>query len=160
MVAPTAAVAPQPIEPSVAALVSQVEATGVDPGPNWSWSMGDTASQCGAIPGNNVGTGCTFGAAGFAKTVFAGSPSLALVAHELANAETENDAIPSLMNEVATAEAGTSWSPIDAVASCLVDHFMGFQDVVAGSWQCPATLATVVAANIHSQSPATSQAPA
>ena len=111
--------------------------------------MGDTSAQCGIYPGNSAGSGCTFGAAGEARSVFSGSPSLALVAHELANAETENDAVPSLMNEVGAAEAGTSWSPIDAVASCLVAHFMGFQDEAAGTWQCPAGLATVVAENIH-----------
>ena len=86
---------------------------------------------------------------GLEYTVFAGSPTLALVAHELANAETQNDAVPDLLNDVATAEGGTSWSPTDAVASCLVEHFMGFQDGSAGSWQCPTTLATTVADNIH-----------
>lgn len=133
----------------VASLVAEVEAAGVEPGSTWSWSMGDTATQCGVIPGNGAGTGCTFGAAGAAQTVFSGSPSLALVAHELANAETENDAIPSLMSEVTMAEAGTAWSPIDAVASCLVEHFMGFQDGAAGTWECPVALAATVAANIH-----------
>jgi hypothetical protein len=133
----------------VASLVAEVEAAGVEPGSTWSWSMGDTTTQCGVIPGNGAGTGCTFGAAGAAQTVFSGSPSLALVAHELANAETENDAIPSLLNEVTLAEAGTAWTPIDAVASCLVEHFMGFQDGAAGTWECPVALATLVAANIH-----------
>jgi hypothetical protein len=141
--------APVPANAPIVALVAEVEASGVDPGPSWSWTMGDTATQCGVIPGNGAGTGCTFGAAGAARTVFSGSPSLALVAHELANAETENDAIPSLMDEVAQAEAGTAWTPIDAVASCLVEHFMGFQDGAAGTWECPVALATVVAANIH-----------
>jgi hypothetical protein len=122
--------------------------------------MGDTASQCGAIGGNNVATGCTFGAAGFARTVFFGAPTLALVAHELANAETENDAVPSLMSEVTIDAAGASWSPIDAVASCLVEHFMGFQDFAAGTWQCPASLATVVAQDIHHPASATTGAPA
>jgi hypothetical protein len=151
-VAPVPAPTPAAVAPTIApiaALVAEVEAAGVDPGASWSWSMGDTAAQCGVIPGNGAGTGCTFGAAGAAQTVFSGSPSLALVAHELANAETENDAVPSLMNEVAMAEAGTAWTPIDAVASCLVEHFMGFQDGAAGTWQCPVALATVVAANIH-----------
>ena len=140
--------APEASEAAVANLVAEVEASGIAPGPTWSWSMGDPATQCGAIPGN-VATGCTFGAAGSARTVFGGSPSLSLVAHEMANAETENDAVPSLMGEVATAEAGTSWSSIDAVASCLVEHFMGFQDHAAGAWECPSTLATFVAAHIH-----------
>ena len=90
VVAPAPAVTPPATVPSVAALVAQVVASGIDPGSNWSWSMGDTASQCGAITVNNVATGCTFGAAGFARTVFSGAPTLALVAHELANAETEN----------------------------------------------------------------------
>jgi hypothetical protein len=151
-IAPVPAPTPAAIAPTtapIAALVAEVEASGVDPGASWSWTLGDTATQCGVIPGNGAGTGCTFGAAGAARTVFSGSPSLALVAHELANAETENDAIPSLMNEVAQAEAGTAWSPIDAVASCLVEHFMGFQDGAAGTWECPVALATVVAANIH-----------
>ena len=111
--------------------------------------MGETSAQCGVIPSIGIGSGCTFGAAGAARSIFAGSPSLPLVAHELANAETENDAVPSLMDEVASAEGGASWSPIDAVASCLVVHFMGFQDEAAGAWQCPAELATVVAENIH-----------
>jgi hypothetical protein len=146
---PTAAVTNPATGPSVVTLVAEAEAAGVDPGPSWSWSMGDTATQCGVIPGGSVGTGCTFGPAGAARSVFAGSPSLALVAHELANAETENDAVPTLMSEVTAAEAGTSWSPIDAVASCLVVHFMGFQDDAAGTWQCPPALATLVADHIH-----------
>ena len=134
-------------EPSVATMVAEVEATGVEPGSNWSWSMGDTATHCGVMSG--AGTGCTFGAGGLEYTVFAGSPTLALVAHELANAETQNDAVPDLLNDVATAAGGTSWSPTDAVASCLVEHFMGFQDGSAGSWRCPTALATTVADNIH-----------
>ena len=109
--------------------------------------MGDTATHCGAITG--AGTGCTYGSNGLEYTVFSGSPTLALVAHELANAETQNDAVPNLMSEVAAAAGGTAWSPTDAVASCLVVHFMGFQDDSAGTWQCPAGLATTVAANIH-----------
>jgi hypothetical protein len=109
--------------------------------------MGDTASHCGVIAG--VGTGCTYGSGGLEFTIFSGSPTLALVAHELANAETQNDAVPNLLSQVSVAEAGSSWSPTDAVASCLVAHFMGFQDNAAGSWQCPSALATVVANNIH-----------
>jgi hypothetical protein len=147
--APAPTVATTAPVPGVAVLVSEVEADGIDPGPNWSWSMGDTASRCGAIPDPGIGTGCTSGAAGAATTVFAGSPTLSLVAHELANAETENDAVPSLVTEVTDAEAGSSWSPIDAVASCLVEHFMGFQDHAAGPWLCPAALSSVVAARIH-----------
>jgi hypothetical protein len=133
--------------PSVAALVSEVEASGIEPGSNWSWSMGDTATHCGAIIGD--GTGCTYGSGGLEYSVFAGTPTLALVAHELANAETQNDAVPSLLGQVAAAAGGSTWSPTDGVASCLVAHFMGFQDLVAGSWQCPAALASTVAANIH-----------
>ncbi len=109
--------------------------------------MGDTATYCGPISGS--GTGCTYAEAGLEHTVFAGTPTLALVAHEMANAETQNDAVPSLLNEVAAAAAGTSWSPTDAVASCLVEHFMGFQDNAAGAWQCPMALATTVAEHIH-----------
>jgi hypothetical protein len=147
--APVAAVAAPTTTSVVTTLVAEVEADGIAPGPNWSWSMGNTAALCGAIPDAGIGTGCTSGAAGAATTVFSGSPTLALVAHELANAETENDAVPSLVAEVATAEAGTSWSPIDAVASCLVEHFMGFQDHAAGAWQCPVGLAAAVADGIH-----------
>ena len=88
-----------------------------------------------------AGTGCTYGASSLEFSVFSGSPTLALVAHELANAETQNDAVPDLLSEVSAAEAGTSWSPTDAVASCLVAHFMGFQDRSAGPWQCPEALA-------------------
>jgi hypothetical protein len=134
-------------QPSVTELVTQVEATGIVPGSNWTWSMGDTATHCGLLTG--AGTGCTYGSGGLEFTIFTGSPTLALVAHELANAETQNDAVPNLLGQVSLAEAGTSWSPTDAVASCLVEHFMGFQDDAAGSWQCPAALATVVADTIH-----------
>ena len=134
-------------DPATATLVAQVEASGIDPGSNWSWSMGDTATHCAAMSG--AGTGCTYGTGGQEFTVFAGSPNLALVAHELANAETQNDAVPTLMNEVAAAEGGTSWSPTDAVASCLVENFMGFQDDAAGTWQCSAALGAEVAAQIH-----------
>jgi hypothetical protein len=133
---------------AVSALVGEAESAGVDPGPHWSWAMGDTAT-CGAIAGGTLATGCTSWSYGTEKTVFAGSPTLALVAHEVANAEAEADAVPSLLSEVATAEAGTSWSPIDAVASCLVEHFLGFQDNAAGSWQCPTELAGLVAEDIH-----------
>jgi hypothetical protein len=136
-----------PVQPSIATLVAEVEAAGIEPGSNWSWSMGDTATHCGVITG--AGTGCTFGAAGLEQTVFAGSPTLTLVAHELANAETQNDAVPDLLNEVAAVAGTTSWSQTDAVASCLVAHFMGFQDAAAGTWQCSSTLASFVAANIH-----------
>jgi hypothetical protein len=132
---------------SVAALVSEVEASGVDPGSNWSWSTGDTATHCGAMIGD--GTGCTYGSGGLEYSVFSGTPTLALVAHELANAETQNDAVPSLLSQVAAAAGASTWSPTDGVASCLVAHFMGFQDLVAGPWQCPAALASTVAADIH-----------
>jgi hypothetical protein len=150
---PAAVPAPAPpvvapaADPAIATLVAQVEASGINPGSNWSWSMGDTATHCAAMSG--AGTGCTYGTGGQEFTVFAGSPNLALVAHELANAETQNDAVPTLMNEVATAEDGTSWSPTDAVASCLVENFMGFQDDSAGTWQCSAALGAQVAAQIH-----------
>jgi hypothetical protein len=141
------AVAPPATVTTLPTLVADVEASGIDPGSNWNWSMGDTSTYCGPISG--AGTGCTYGEAGLEHTIFAGVPTLALVAHELANAETQNDAVPSLLQEVAAAAGGTSWSPTDAVASCLVVHFMGFQDDAAGTWQCPAALATVVAENIH-----------
>lgn len=143
----TVQVQPVAVEPPIATLVAEVEAAGIEPGSNWSWSMGDTAAHCGPISGS--GTGCTFGAGGLEYTVFAGSPNLSLVAHELANAETQNDAVPNLLSEVAAAEGGGSWSPTDAVASCLVAHFIGIQDDAAGVWVCPATLATFVASNIH-----------
>jgi hypothetical protein len=154
----TVVVAPVPPQPaattpvpatSVAALVAQVEAAGIVPEPGWSWSMGDTSVPCGVIPGDNVATGCTFGPVGSERTVFAGTPTLALVAHELANAETMDYAQPSLLTEVADAAGGASWTPIDAVSSCLVEHFMGFQDGAAGTWQCPSSLATEVAEDIH-----------
>jgi len=147
VVVPKPVIAPPVVGPPVATLIAEVEATGMEPGSNWTWTMGDTATHCGLITG--AGTGCTYGADGLEYSIFAGSPTLALVAHELANAETQNDAVPSLLNEVAVAENGSSWSPTDAVASCLVEHFMGFQDNSAGSWQCPAALATIVADNIH-----------
>jgi hypothetical protein len=146
-VAVLTAVQPAAVAPPIAALVAEVEATGIEPGSNWSWSMGDTATHCGPISG--AGTGCTFGAAGLEYTVFAGSPNLSLVAHELANAETQNDAVPNLLSEVAAADGGSSWSPTDAVASCLVAHFMGIQDAAAGTWTCPSDVATFVANNIH-----------
>ena len=134
----------------MAALVSEVEAPVIDPGSNWSWSMGDTATHCGAMLGD--GTGCTYGSGGLEYSMFSGTPTLALVAHELANAETQNDAVPSLLSQVAAATGGTTWSPTDGVASCPVAHFMGFQDPVARTWQCPAVLASPVAADIHESS--------
>ena len=133
-IAPAAPPAESPTTESlVATLVAQVTASGIDPGSNWSWSMGNTATHCSVMTG--TGTGCTYGAGGLEFTVFAGTPNLALVAHELANAETQNDAVPNLMDQVATAEGGTSWSPTDAVATCLVAHFA--QD----SGRCRRTLA-------------------
>jgi hypothetical protein len=153
-VAPAQTTPAPPIVPptssvSITSLAGQVEAAGIEPGPNWTWSVGNTSAQCGVIAGTGTATGCTSWASGVEKTIFAGSPSLALVAHELANAETEGDAVPSLLAQVAAAAAGTSWSPTDAVASCLVEHFLGFQDNAAGPWQCPAALATFVAEHIH-----------
>jgi hypothetical protein len=140
--------APETSTAVVSALIREVETAGVDPGPHWSWAMGDTGA-CGAIAGGALATGCTSWSFGTEMTVFAGSPPLALVAHELANAEAASDAIPSLLAQVTAAEDGTSWSPIDAVASCLVEHFLGFQDNAAGSWQCPIELANQVAEDIH-----------
>jgi hypothetical protein len=133
---------------SVASMVQTVENAGIDPGRNWSWNFGDAAEQCGARADTTV-TGCTSWASGSIRTEFSGSPSLALVAHEMANAETENDAVPSLLSEATAAEGGTSWSSTDAVASCLVFRFLGFQDEAAGTWQCPAALAASVAEHIH-----------
>jgi hypothetical protein len=135
--------------PSLPGLIAQVEAAGIMPAPTWTWSMGDTETQCGVTAGAGSATGCTSWAAGVEHTVFAGTPTLALVAHEVANAETEHFAVPTLLNQVSAAAAGTSWSPTDAVASCMVVHFLGFQDNAAGSWQCPAGLAASVAAHIH-----------
>jgi hypothetical protein len=111
--------------------------------------MGDTQSQCGVAAGAGQAAGCTSWAGGVERTIFAGAPELALVAHELANAETAHFADATLLNEVSVAAAGTSWSPTDAVASCLVMHFLGFEDDAAGSWQCPVGLAASVAAHIH-----------
>jgi hypothetical protein len=144
--APAAAPAPTL---SVASLVSQVEAAGIVPPPTWSWSLGDTATSCGVTSSVGGAAGCTSWSSGVEHTVFSGSPGIALVAHEVANAEVEQYAIPGTLQQVSSAAAGTSWSPTDAVASCLVEHFMGFQDGVAGSWQCPAVLAATVAAHIH-----------
>jgi hypothetical protein len=81
--------------------------------------------------------------------VFDGPVTLALVAHEIANAETEAYAMPTLLDQVSSAAGGSSWSATDAVASCLVAHFLGFQDAAAGPWACPATLAAAVATHIH-----------
>jgi hypothetical protein len=147
LLAPTSSATTPASQTLVSALVEEVEAFGIQPGSNWTWSMGDTATHCFAIAG--AGTGCTYGTSGKEYSVFSGSPNLPLVAHELANAETQNDAVPSLLRQVAAAEGGTSWSPTDAVASCLVTHFMGFQDNAAGDWHCPPALATLVAENIH-----------
>jgi hypothetical protein len=82
-------------------------------------------------------------------TVLDGPVTLALVAHEIANAETEAYAVPALLSEVLAASAGSSWSATDAVATCLVVHFLGIQDEAAGTWQCPTALAASVAAHIH-----------
>jgi hypothetical protein len=136
-------------QPPIASSVARAEAAGIDPGAGWSWSIGDPTTACGAIAGAGVATGCTSWSNGVETTVFAGAPSLALVAHEVANAETERDALPGLLGQVAAAAGTTSWSPTDAVASCLVVHALGFQDGAAGSWQCPSALASIVAEHIH-----------
>ena len=135
--------------PSISDLVAQVEAAGIVAAPTWTWSMGDTESQCGVTAGAGLAAGCTSWASGVEHTVFSGTPTLALVAHEVANAETEHFALPTLLNEVSAAAGGTAWSPTDAVASCLVMHFLGFEDNAAGWWQCPVGLAASVAAHIH-----------
>ena len=132
-----------------AALVAQVEASGILPGPNWTWSVGDTAVSCHIAPTSGLGTGCTSWSSGSEATVFDGPVTLALVAHEIANAETEAYAIPTVLDQVSSAAGGNSWSTTDAVASCLVAHFLGFQDGAAGPWECPATLAAAVATHIH-----------
>ncbi len=142
--------APAPTQASViAALVAQVEASGILPGSHWSWTIGDTAVQCHITPAPGQGSGCTSWSGGTEVTVFEGPVTLALVAHEIANAETAAFAIPALLDEVSAAAGGSSWSATDAVASCLVAHFLGFQDGAAGPWQCPATLAMSVAARMH-----------
>ncbi len=155
--APAASVAASPTVPSaataslptVAALVARVEAAGIDPGSTWSWSMGNTATGCGAISGDGTATGCTSWSSGTVHTVFEGSPALSLVAHEVANAEVEMDATAALLAQVAASAGSASWSPTDAVASCLVSNTLGFQDDAAGTWQCPASLGAYVAAHIH-----------
>jgi hypothetical protein len=126
-----------------------VEASGILPGPHWTWSVGDTAVSCHITPTPGQGTGCTSWSSGSEATVFDGPVTLALVAHEIANAETEAYAVPTLLDQVSSAAGGSSWSATDAVASCLVAHFLGFQDGAAGPWQCPATLAAAVATHIH-----------
>ena len=147
--APAPAISAPTPESTIAALVSQVEGAGIVPGSGWSWSHDDAAAPCGMTTAVGGSVGCTSWSSGVVRTVFAGTPDLALVAHEVANAETEQFAPPSLLQQVSTAEAGSSWSPTDAVASCLVLRFLGFQDGVAGSWQCPAALATSVALHLH-----------
>jgi len=146
---PASPVAAPPPLPTTASLIEQVETAGIDPGPSWTWSMGDTSARCGPIAGLGAATGCTSWTSGTIRTVFFGQPNLALVAHEVANAETEADALPALLDQVAAAASGSSWSPTDAVASCLVVHVLGFQDDAAGTWQCPVPLADYVAAHIH-----------
>ncbi len=146
---PTSPVATPPPLPTIASLIEQVETAGIEPGPSWSWSWGDTSARCGTIAGLGAATGCTSWASGTIRTVFSGQPNLALVAHEVANAETEADALPALLDQVAAAASGSSWSPTDAVASCLVVHTLGFQDDAAGTWQCPVPLADYVTAHIH-----------
>jgi hypothetical protein len=111
--------------------------------------MGTPSARCGTVADAGAVSGCTSWMWGTIRTVFVGSPTLALVAHEVANAETEADALPALLTRVATAASGSSWSATDAVASCLVFHMLGFQDDAAGTWQCPASLADDVAAHIH-----------
>jgi hypothetical protein len=148
----TTVVAATPVLPTVATLVAQAEAAGIDPATGWSWSMGATSAGCGAIGGNGgngAATGCTSWSSGSIRTVFSGSPTLRLVAHEVANAEVEADADPALLARVALAAGSSSWSSTDAVASCLVLHAFGWQDGAAGPWQCPTSLADYVAAHIH-----------
>ena len=147
---PAAPSSPAPTQASVdALLVARVEASGILPGPDWSWSVGDTSVSCHIASSTGQGTGCTSWSSGSEVTVFDGPMTLALVAHELANAETEAYAIPPLLDQVSSAAGASSWSATDAVASCLVAHYLGVQDGAAGPWQCPATLAAAVATHIH-----------
>ena len=81
--------------------------------------------------------------------MFAGSPNLALVAHELANAETQNDAVPTLMNEVATAEGRDFVVPYRRRGVLPGRAVHGVPNDAAGTWQCPAALGAEVAAHIH-----------
>jgi 3D (Asp-Asp-Asp) domain-containing protein len=133
----------------VASLVSEVEAAGIVPASTWSWTMGDTSASCGTAASPGGSAGCTSWSSGVEHTVFSGSPTLALVAHEVANAEVEHFAAPALLQQAGAAAAETSWSPTDAAASCLVAHFLGFQDRAAGPWECPVALAASIAAHIH-----------
>ena len=125
--------------PAVATWWPRSRPAGIDPGPNWSWSIGDTAT--GAAPSPVTARhrlhlrGGRAGHHGFRRLA-----ALALVAHELANAETENDAVPAC-------DPGHGGGSRDVMVPdrrrglCLVAHFMGFQDDAAGPWQCPAALA-------------------
>jgi hypothetical protein len=110
--------------------------------------MGDPTQQCGPLP-SGVASGCTFGNGYSAQTVFQGVPTLGLVAHEMGNAEVENSPnlnIDGPPESTVWAQAqGLSWSPIDATSSCIVYHYMGFQDGDSGPWQCPGDLAAYVA---------------
>ena len=137
------------VDPPIASWVGEVEASGIVPPPGWTWTVGTVPTSCGGAVAPGHGTGCTSWSSGVESTVFEGPVTLALVAHEIANAETEAYAIPTLLGEVQTAAGGSSWSATDAVATCLVAHFLGIQDQAAGSWQCPDPLATVVATHIH-----------
>jgi hypothetical protein len=137
------------VVPSIATLVAEVEASGIAPGPDWTWTVGDVPASCHVAVDPGQGTGCTSWSSGVETTVFEGRVTLALVAHEVANAETEAYAAPTLLDDVQAEAAGSSWSATDAVATCLVAHFLGIQDLAAGSWQCPTPLATSVAAHIH-----------
>ncbi len=145
----TATTTPPTVDPSIASLVAEVEAAGIVPGPGWTWTVGDVPASCHVAVEPGQGTGCTSWTSGVETTVFEGQVTLALVAHEVANAETEADAAPTLLDDVQADAAGSSWSATDAVATCLVAHFLGIQDLAAGSWQCPAPLATSVAAHLH-----------
>ena len=149
VMATTTTTAPPTQDPPIATLVAEVEAAGIVPGPHWTWTVGDVTAGCHVAVPAGQGTGCTSWSSGVESTVFEGPVTLALVAHEVANAETEAYAVPTLLDDVQTEAAGSSWSATDAVATCLVAHFLGIQDRAAGSWECPTPLATSVATHIH-----------
>ena len=60
--------------------------------------MGNTATHCSVYDWQQAPD--VRGAGGQEFTVFAGTPNLASWHSELANAETQNDAVPSLMDQV------------------------------------------------------------
>jgi len=139
---------------SITWAIGVVEAAGLEPAPNWTWSMANVANPWGITSGYFSDPAIT--------TVFAESnfPVIAVVSHEIANSvalyaglySTTVSATPTsawLASFTATAAAGGGdFSPTDSLSVCMQAHIgvttLGAGSYSGGSFRCTSTLANTV----------------